>query len=204
VKGDVAPETEEALAAEELLADIRRLRDQVQAERDELRAAAREKRLPRKLADDRLAELDEIDARLAALEDKTLARSARADERLASNADPRLRGMIQGDLERARALDDETRDLTGRIDAAVDKLSARELDRVYADLRRVLDKAKLGKIDSVIGEKRKYELEVEDLAKGRYPAELINKLYEQGLIGDDEEFWPDEGEVWEDEYEGWR
>jgi hypothetical protein len=29
-------------------------------------------------------------------------------------------------------------------------------------------------------------------------------LWNAGLIGDDEEFWPFEGEYWADEYEGWR
>jgi hypothetical protein len=29
-------------------------------------------------------------------------------------------------------------------------------------------------------------------------------MWEQGLIGDDEELWPFQGEFWADEYEGWR
>jgi hypothetical protein len=75
---------------------------------------------------------------------------------------------------------------------------------LYKQTRHVLDKAKLGKIDAVIGQKRRLEIEVEDLSAGRFPRELHGRLWEAGLIGDDEEFWPFEGEFWADEYEGWR
>ncbi len=68
----------------------------------------------------------------------------------------------------------------------------------------MLDKAKLGKIDAVIGQKRKLDIEVQDLAAGRFPPELHGRLWNAGLIGDDEEYWPFEGEFWADEYEGWR
>ncbi len=78
------------------------------------------------------------------------------------------------------------------------------MERLYRDTRRVLDKANLGKIDAVIGQKRALDIEVSDLAAGRFPAELHGRLWEQGLIGDDEEFWPFEGEYWKDEYEGFR
>ena len=46
--------------------------------------------------------------------------------------------------------------------------------------------------------------EVFDLAAGRFPPELAGSLWQQGMIGDDEEYWPFEGEYWADEYEGWR
>ena len=87
---------------------------------------------------------------------------------------------------------------------AADELARRALDKLYQQTRHVLDKAKLGKIDAVIGQKRRLEIEVEDLAAGRFPKELHGRLWEAGLIGDDEEFWPFEGEFWADEYEGWR
>ena len=51
---------------------------------------------------------------------------------------------------------------------------------------------------------RKLMMMVSDLASGRYPPELHGRLWEQGLIGDDEELWPFEGEYWADEYSGWR
>jgi hypothetical protein len=83
-------------------------------------------------------------------------------------------------------------------------MAAKALKKLVTDLRRVLDKGKLGKVDSVIGEKRLLEIEVEDLAQGRFPAELYERLVEEGQIGDDEEYWPREEEYWKDEYEGYR
>ena len=80
----------------------------------------------------------------------------------------------------------------------------RMLDHLYDDTRRVLDKAKLGKVDAVIGQKRKLDIEVQDLAAGRFPEELIGKMWNASMIGDDEEYWPFQGEYWSDEYEGFR
>jgi hypothetical protein len=56
----------------------------------------------------------------------------------------------------------------------------------------------------VIGQKRKLDIEVQDLAAGRFPEELIGKLWNASMIADDEEYWPWEGEYWADEYAGWR
>ena len=39
---------------------------------------------------------------------------------------------------------------------------------------------------------------------GRFPEELIGRLWNASMIGDDEEYWPFEGEYWADEYSGWR
>jgi hypothetical protein len=112
--------------------------------------------------------------------------------------------MIVAVLARARALQKVASDFARGIDEAGEKISARALAGLYVDLRRVLDKAKLGKIDAVIGTKRKLEIEVEDLALGRFPPELFGRLYEEGMIGDDEVFWPPDAEFWKDEYSGWR
>jgi hypothetical protein len=112
--------------------------------------------------------------------------------------------MIDADLAQARKLAAEARQFAGRLDAAAEKLAQGALDGLHKDLRRVLDKAKLGKIDAVIGQKRKLEIEVQDMTLGRWPAELYGEMMEAGLIGDDEEVWPQEGEFWKDEYEGYR
>ena len=112
--------------------------------------------------------------------------------------------MIQSDLDRARALGKLALELAAKIEGAADLLAEQALATLYKDLRRVLDKAKLGKIDAVIGQKRKLEIEVEDLAQGRFPPELFGRLYEEGMVGDDEVYWPPDGEFWKDEYSGWR
>jgi hypothetical protein len=108
------------------------------------------------------------------------------------------------DLAQARQLEVTARNLRRDMNSAVQTRALQSVERLFNDTRRVLDKAKLGKIDAVIGQKRKLDIEVQDLAAGRFPAELIGRMWNAGLIGDDEEIWPLEGDFWADEYEGWR
>ena len=61
----------------------------------------------------------------------------------------------------------------------------------------------VGELD-VGGQERGLDIKVQDLASGRFPEELYGRMWEQGMIGDDEELWPAQGEYWADEYEGWR
>ena len=68
----------------------------------------------------------------------------------------------------------------------------------------LMGEARMGRIDAVLGAKKKLEIEVRDMAAGKFPPELFGKLEIEGVIGDDEEFWPYEGEYWPDEYEGYR
>ena len=56
----------------------------------------------------------------------------------------------------------------------------------------------------MIGKKKRLEIEIANLAEGRYPTEMLGRLEVEGLIGDDEEYWPYEGEYWADEYENYR
>lgn len=68
--------------------------------------------------------------------------------------------------------------------------------RLAGEVRR----ARIGRIDAVMGSKRRIEIQIESLAAGRFPPELIDPLRIQGLLRDDEEYWPFEGEYWHDEY----
>jgi len=101
-------------------------------------------------------------------------------------------------------LDKQTHALAAKLDDAGDKLAQAAIEQLYTDTRKVLDKAKLGKVDAIIGQKRKLDIEVQDLAAGRFPEELIGRLWNASMIGDDEEYWPFQGEYWADEYEGFR
>ena len=77
-------------------------------------------------------------------------------------------------------------------------------NRRLSRLRDLLRQARLTQIDAIIGKKKKLEIEVEHLRDGRYPAELFATLQLEGLMGDDEEYWPFEGEYWSDEYENYK
>jgi hypothetical protein len=68
-------------------------------------------------------------------------------------------------------------------------------------LSSLLRSAGIGRIDAVMGSKRRIEGQIESLAAGRFPAELRDPLLSQGLLADDEEYWPFQGEDWPDEYE---
>ena len=87
--------------------------------------------------------------------------------------------------------------LEERANAAGEQALKALRERLAKELRR----ARIGRIDAVMGSKRRIELQIESLAAGRFPPELRDPLRVQGLLNDDEEYWPFEGEDWPDEYE---
>lgn len=54
------------------------------------------------------------------------------------------------------------------MNGAVQTHALQSVERLYNDTRRVLDKAKLGKIDAVIGQKRKLDIAVQILPPGDF------------------------------------
>ena len=199
-----SPEAQEAGAAGELSADIERLEEAVARARTELRRGVRAGSLGKAEAAEEEDRLKKLAIAVADLGEKADEASRAADQALSNKPSPGLRGMVAGDLTEAHRLETASDKLATELGRAADELARRALDKLYQQTRHVLDKAKLGKIDAVIGQKRRLEIEVEDLAAGRFPKELHGRLWQAGLIGDDEEYWPFEGEFWADEYEGWR
>ncbi len=204
ITGVATIEEEDAADVNALLGDVNRLADALSKARAELRRGQGEGTLPRDVAEAEDARLQALGRQVAALQRRAQRAARAADAQLGQQVSGGLKPLIQGDIARARALEDASARLQERLSRAANQLAQEAIDRLYHDLRRVLDKAKLGRIDAVIGQKRDLDIEVQDLAAGRYPAELKGRLWEEGLIGDDEEFWPFEGEYWADEYEGWR
>ena len=96
----------------------------------------------------------------------------KAAEAVSNEASGSLRPLIQADIADARRLDNATHALAAKLDEAGDQLAQLEIEQLYQDTRKVLDKAKLGKIDAIIGQKRKLDIQVQDLAAGRFPEEL--------------------------------
>jgi hypothetical protein len=187
-KGQVATNAPEGAAR--LLSDVRRLREDVLRERAALVRGGDES------APERLPQLDHAAAELAELEGKIYASSA--------DADPALKARMEKDLAQTTQLAERTRALADGFDAKVDDLAQRELIRVQGDLVRIFEKARLGKVDAVIGEKRLLEKEIEQISSDTYLPRTIGRAFQQGLIGDTEEYWPPEAEVWEDEYDRWK
>ena len=114
------------------------------------------------------------------------------------------KGPFADQLERLQVLSNETSELRARLLEAANALAEGALVDLDKRLRGLLRQARLTHIDAVIGKKKRLEIEIANLQEGRYPTEMLGRLETEGLIGDDEEYWPYEGEYWADEYENFR
>lgn len=103
-----------------------------------------------------------------------------------------------------QALVGESRKLRARLVAAASAIAERALVDLDQRLREMLRQTRLTQIDALIGKKKKLEIEIANLREGRYPPDMFAKLALEGLMGDDEEYWPFEGEYWSDEYENYK
>ena len=204
VAQDKTLEQEQLADANALVEDLRRLATQITAQRGEIARAKREGTMPADAADAELDRLEKLFDKEQAAQQNAVAAADKAAQAVAAQAAGSLRPLIEADVADARRLDKASHALAQKLSAAGDKLAQQMIERLYNDTRKVLDKAKLGKVDAVIGQKRKLDIEVQDLAAGRFPEELIGRLWNASMIGDDEEYWPFQGEYWADEYEGWR
>jgi hypothetical protein len=99
--------------------------------------------------------------------------------------------------------------LASRIAAARKELSSAEtalakdaLHRLDLRLSRLLRRARLGRIESVLGRKRALEVEVEAIRLGYLPQDAVDALDAARYLEDNEEYWPFEGDDWPDEYVG--
>ena len=187
-----------------LVEDLRRLQTKIAESQNELLRQKREGNIPADIAAEEQKRLDGLSAKNKKALASAVAAADTAAKAVTSEASAGIRPLLEADLGEARRLDKATHALRDKLEEAGDKLAQNAIERLYNDTRKVLDKAKLGKIDAIIGQKRKLDIEVQDLAAGRFPEELIGKLWNASMIGDDEEYWPWQGEFWADEYKGWR
>jgi hypothetical protein len=197
-------EQEQLGDANATLEDLRQLVSQIEQQRAEIGRAKREGTIDSDAAAAEIKRLDELHKRATGAVAAAASAADKAAQAVAAEASGSLRPMLEADINDARRLDKASHALAVKLDEAGDKLAQAMLEQLYQDTRRVLDKAKLGKVDAIIGQKRKLDIEVQDLAAGRFPEELRARLWNASMIGDDEEYWPFQGEYWADEYEGWR
>ncbi|HEY3665402.1 MAG TPA: hypothetical protein VGL19_05355, partial [Polyangiaceae bacterium] len=113
-----------------------------------------------------------------------------------------LPGLLTADRERATALYNDAQKLRVEVEAQELALAKDALVRVDRRLSRLLRRARLGRIETVLGKKRSLEIEVEALSQGLLPQTIVDSLDAARYLGDDEEYWPFEGEDWTDEYVG--
>ena len=150
------------------------------------------------------ADVEVLGKELAGLE--VQARAARASLAEASAAPAAKGADLPGLIASDRALATELYQKSAALRLAAEKqqldLAQDSLQRLDLRLSRLLRRARLGRIETVLGKKRSLEVEIEALSQGLLPQTIVDSLDAQRFLQDDEEFWPFEGEDWEDEYVG--
>ena len=150
--------------------------------------------------------MDDLKKQLEALEIR--ARAARAAispaaaAAMKSTTDVDLMAVIQKDRERSTTLYGDASKLREKVEAQQTVLAKDALVRLDRRLSRLLRRARLGRIETVLGEKRSLEVEIEALSEGLLPQTVVDSLKAERWLKDDEEYWPFDGEDWEDEYVG--
>jgi tetratricopeptide (TPR) repeat protein len=93
---------------------------------------------------------------------------------------------------------------TARVELAQSEsiLAKDAVRRVDLRLSRLLRRARLGRIESVLGRKRALEVEIEAINNGILPASALDSLDAARYLEDHEEYWPFEGDDWPDEFVG--
>jgi hypothetical protein len=149
-------------------------------------------------------ELELMSKELAGLE--VQARAARVSLSNVSAAPAAAGSDLPGLIESDRQLATELYQRSAALRLAAEKqqleLAKDALGRLDMRLSRLLRRARLGRIETVLGKKRALEVEIEALSQGLLPQSIVDSLDAQRFLRDDEEFWPFEGEDWEDEYVG--
>lgn len=110
--------------------------------------------------------------------------------------------LLLADRQRASALYAAAEALKVTLESQQFALSKDTLRRLESRLSRLLGRARLGRIETVLGKKRALQVEVEALSQGLLPQTLVDSLDAARYLADDEEYWPFEGEDWADEYVG--
>jgi len=150
------------------------------------------------------AQIAPLRQQLAALETRTAgaqrAASGSTAAREAVGAD--LPDLLRADAARSAELQARIagqRDTLSRTEAALAKDALHRLD---LRLSRLLRRAHLGRIESILGRKRALEVEVEAIRLGYLPQDAVDSLNSARYLEDNEEYWPFEGDDWPDEYVG--
>lgn len=106
------------------------------------------------------------------------------------------------DLQRLRALRVDASRARAELERAAEAGAREVLLRLERRLERLLRRARMGRIELVLGKKRALEVEIEALSQGLLPPSMVDSLDVARYLRDDEEYWPDDGEDWADEYVG--
>ena len=174
----------------------------IEAQLDEVRRLIREAEAAAKGGKQR--KLDDLRKALEALElrAKALRQAVRAEKDLKPSEKKDLAGLVSQDRKRASKLYGDGQKVRAKLVAQQEALAKAALVRLDKRLSRLVRRARLGRIETVLGKKRALELEVEALSQGLLPQSAVDSLDAARYLKDDEEYWPFDGEDWADEYVG--
>lgn len=190
--GGVRPATEEGRDPAESAKAARAALDGVRRAIDDLETA----RAPA----DKLAPLREEAKALEARLTRAVAASDAAAADPAAGAD--LPDLLASDVAKVTAFSAAVERTKGELAAAEDALARDALRRLDLRLSRLLRRARLGRIESVLGRKRALEVEIEAIGAGYLPPDAVDSLDAARYLQDNEEYWPFEGDDWPDEFVG--
>lgn len=110
--------------------------------------------------------------------------------------------LIQEDREKASHLFVDAQGLKQTLSDRQQALAKDAFQRLDRRLTRLLRRARLARVETVLGRKRAIEIEIEGLAQGVLPQGAVDSLDAARYLQDNEEYWPFDGEDWADEYVG--
>jgi tetratricopeptide (TPR) repeat protein len=113
-----------------------------------------------------------------------------------------LSDLFRADALAGQALNSRVASERKKLGDAEATLAADALRRLDLRLSRLLRRARLGRIESVLGRKRALEVEVQAIRLGYLPQDAVDSLEAGRYLEDSEEYWPFEGDDWPDEYVG--
>jgi hypothetical protein len=146
-------------------------------------------------------ELDGLSAKVAAL-DASKARGDETSESPGASGSSTLPDLVGADRKTARALRPRAAQLLDELDAAALALARDALGRLDRRSGRILARARLAKIDVVLGRKKGLEVENDAIRQGILPKGAIDSIDAIRYLDDKEEYWPFEGDEWLDEVVG--
>jgi hypothetical protein len=190
--GGVRPATEEGRDPAEASKAARAALDGVRRAIDDLETA----RAPA----DKLSPLREEAKALEARLTRAVAASGAAAADPAAGAD--LPDLLASDAAKVTAYSTAVERTKAELAAAENALARDALRRLDLRLSRLLRRARLGRIESVLGRKRALEVEIEAIGAGYLPPDAVDSLDAARYLEDNEEYWPFEGDDWPDEFVG--
>ncbi len=146
-------------------------------------------------------ELNQIQTRVNAARAQASAQTAQNGPAQSSGSKD-LPDLIRADEQTATTFGQPIEQARAELAHTENVLAKDALRRVDLRLSRLLRRARLGRIESILGRKRALEIEIEAINNGFLPQDAVDALDAARFLKDSEEYWPFEGDDWPDEFIG--